>query len=251
MDQTSYKNELIKIKNDIKKLKKEKKKLKKEAKNKKEKVDKNIPPKLTVLEEIGNAVTHGVMIIFSIIALVLMLIYSSNVYEVVGASIYGASLITMFTSSTLYHSFKHGLKVKKVFRIFDYTSIYLLIGGTFAPILLILLEKNLGITLLIIQWIVICIGIVFVAIFGPGRLKWLHFPLYFVLGWVVGIFVIPTMFNENINLLWWILAGGIVYSLGMIPFCMKEKKSAHFIWHFVVMLGAILQFIGIFTLLYL
>lgn len=219
---------------------------------------KNEPPKLTLLEEIGNAVTHGVGAVISIVLLVLMLVFSKTPRQYVSGAIYGSCLIIMMTMSCLYHSFKSGSTVKRIWRRFDYSSIYLLIGGTFAPLYLVLLHKyeisffgesfdgtTLGLVLFIIQWVIIATGITFVSIYGPGRLRWLHYPLYFLLGWS-GLMLVPMMIKNCIGLFWFILIGGIVYTLGMIPFVKRGVKAAHFIWHFFVLAGAIIQWIGIF-----
>jgi hemolysin III len=88
------------------------------------------------------------------------------------------------------------------------------------------------------------------GVFGPGRLKWLHFPLFFVLGWIGGVCVVPKMITSNMTLLYWILAGGVAYTIGMIPFCIKKSNCAHFIWHFFVLFGCICQWIGIYSYLY-
>lgn len=94
------------------------------------------PPKRHLLEEIGNAVSHGLGSLFAVVAIVFMLLHSANALEAVGAWVYFFGLFVMFTMSCLYHSFPHGSRVKRLFRRFDYSSIYLLIGATFAPILL-------------------------------------------------------------------------------------------------------------------
>ena len=210
----------------------------------------NEAPKRGLLEEIGNAVTHGVGALLAIVMMILMLINSTNGLMIMASLVYGISMIFMMSMSSLYHSFKHGSKVKRLWRRFDYASIYLLIGGTYAPIFLIYLGDTLGITLFVIQWICIITGITFVSVFGPGRIKWLHFILYFLVGWS-GILFIPSWINTEQSLLFWIFAGGLIYTLGMIPFCKKGVKNAHFIWHFFVLLGAIIQWIGIYINLYL
>jgi hemolysin III len=151
----------------------------------------------------------------------------------------------------MYHSFRGGSTVKRIFRRFDYSSIYLQIGGTFASFYLVYMVDNMwgltaGLIFFIIQWALIITGITFVGVFGPGRLRWLHFTLYFVIGWS-GLIFLPYWFKEGNPLLFWILGGGIVYTLGMIPFAaLKGKPVAHFIWHFVVLLGAILMWFGIY-----
>ena len=209
----------------------------------------NDVPKRTLLEEIGNAVTHGVGTLAGIIMLTLMVKNSSGTFEFISALVYGISIIIMMLMSCLYHSFGSKTKVKRLFRRFDYSSIYLLIGGTYAPILLLLVGGDLGLIVFIVQWLLIITGITFVSVFGPGRLKFLHFSLYFVIGWGGALFT--PLYNGNHNgLLFWILLGGLVYTFGMIPFFMKKSNCAHFIWHFFVLVGCILQWIGIYLYLF-
>lgn len=207
------------------------------------------PPKRSILEEIGNAVTHGVGAIFAIVALILMLIASNTAREYVSACVYSFGLIILFTASCLYHSFRHGSTVKRLFRRFDYLSIYLLIGATFAPILLCYVGGIFGLVFFIVQWLVIATGVTFIGVFGPSKLKPLHLTLYFVIGWS-GLMFIPQMLTDNLGLFFFILGGGIIYSLGIIPFLMK-KSVAHFIWHFFVLAGAIVQWLGIYLYIYL
>lgn len=210
----------------------------------------NDVPCRTTLEEIGNSITHGVGALIAILMFILMLSNSHSVLQNISSFVYGISMIVMMSMSCLYHAFGSKLRVKKLFRRFDYSSIYLLIGGTYAPILLLVTGGVVGHIVFLIQWIIIITGITFVSIFGPGRLKWLHFPLYFLIGWGSAMFV-PLFNGENYNLLFWLLVGGLSYTLGMIPFCMKKSNCAHFIWHFFVLFGCILQWIGIFNNLYL
>ncbi len=208
------------------------------------------PPKRPVLEEIGNAVTHGVGSIFAIVAFILMCISANDAAEYVGASLYFFGLFTMFTVSCLYHSFKHGTAVKRLFRRFDYSCIYLLIGATFAPILIAYIKGALGISFLVIQWSIIAFGITMVGIFGPSKLRFLHVPLYLILGWC-GVMFLPNMIaNGDISFLIYILGGGVVYSIGVIPYALKRGPS-HFIWHFFVLAGAVVQWIGVYTCIYL
>ena len=206
------------------------------------------PPKRPVLEEIGNAVTHGVGSIFAIFALVMMLLAADNLMERISAIVYSSGMCIMFTSSCLYHSFAHGSAVKRLFHRFDYSAIYVLIGATFVPVLLCYFGDTFGFLFLIIQWLIIVSGITFVGIFGPKRLSFLHIPLYVVLGWSA-LMLLPGMFEGNPQLAMWILAGGVVYTLGIIPFAMKSRAS-HFIWHFFVLAGAVTQWIGIYLYLY-
>lgn len=207
------------------------------------------PPYRHVLEEIGNAVTHGVGSLFAVAAFLLMLLASDSFADKFSTYIYGIGMIILFTMSCLYHAFPYGSTVKRIFRRFDYSSIYLLIGATYTPILLSYLGGVKGIVFCAIQWAIICTGITFIGIFGPAKLKWLHMPLYFILGWC-GIIFLPYMIQHDFILFLYILGGGIVYCLGIIPFAMNKKVS-HFIWHFFVLAGAIVQWLGIYFYIYL
>ena len=208
----------------------------------------NEPPVLTVLEEVGNAITHGVGAVLALAGFILLLLKSDTGMKVMASCFYGISLFILMLMSCLYHSFKSGSKVKRIWRRFDYASIYLLIGGTFAPLYLVYWGNTLGIVLFCIQWSLIVLGIIMLAIFGPGKWKWIHFTLYFTIGWS-GLIMLPDFFHNNIPLLFMILIGGIVYTVGMVPFA-RDKKYDHFIWHFFVLIGALLHWFGIYLFVY-
>ena len=151
-------------------------------------------------------------------------------------------------SSGLYHALKNGSRAKRIGRRFDYTSIYLLIGGTFAPIWLIYMGGFWGVALFCIQWVVILTGVTLVMVFGPGRWRPLHFTLYFVLGWS-GLAFIPEFYRNAPILLLFIFLGGLVYTLGMIPFG-RNHKYDHCVWHLFVVAAAVLHWVGIYTQIY-
>jgi hemolysin III len=156
----------------------------------------------------------------------------------------------MFTMSCLYHAFPHGSAVKRLFRRFDYSGIYLLIGATFAPILITYFNNTFGWIFFAVQWVVIAMGITFVGVFGPTRLRFLHIPLYVILGWSA-LALLPFMvLGGAANMATWILLGGVIYTVGIIPFTVKLKAS-HFIWHFFVLAGAVVQWVGIYKYIYL
>ena len=169
--------------------------------------------------------------------------------ELLASCVYGISMVLMMLMSCVYHAMPAGSRVKRVCRRFDYTSIYLLIGGTFAPILLLYLGGVAGVTLFCVQWAVILTGVTLVMVFGPGRWPALHFTLYFLIGWS-GLVFLPRMYLYSRTLLGFIFAGGLAYTLGMIPFAGKRKYD-HCVWHVFVLAGAALHWIGIYTQLYL
>ena len=209
---------------------------------------KNEPPRLTVGEEIFNTISHGLGTGVAVAGMVLLLVRSHTRLEILASCFYGISMVVMMFMSSLYHAMPAGSMAKRVCRRFDYTSIYLLIGGTFAPIFLMYLGGVLGIVLFCAQWGVILCGVTLVIVFGPGRWRPLHFTLYFLLGWS-GLLFLPTFYLHSRTLLWFILLGGLLYTLGMIAFA-RNKKYDHCIWHLFVLAAAALHWAGIYTQLY-
>ena len=230
-------------------LKAEKYRLKIQKKNRNRSL--NEAPRRGILEEVGNATTHGVGAILGLVCLGLMIAKANDAWSLTAAMIYGSCFFLQMLFSCLYHSFRCGTTVKRIFRRFDYSSIYLAIGGTFAPLWLIYMRTKMwgdvaSIAFISVQWALIALGITFVAVFGPGRVRWLHFTLYFVIGWSAILFF-PYWIRGDIPLLIWEIIGGSVYTLGMIPFALLKKKPvAHFIWHFFVLAGAILMWTGLY-----
>ncbi len=207
------------------------------------------PPKRTALEEVGNSVTHGLGSLLAIATLIITLIYSDTPNKDAGAVIYSVGMLIMFTVSCLYHAFPYGSTVKRLFRRFDYSSIYILIAATFAPVLLAVYGNTYGYVFFAVQWTIVAVGITLVAVFGPSRLRFVHIPLYVILGWSA-LMLFPGMLAHDSALCYLILAGGIVYSLGIIPFAL-HKRASHFIWHFFVLVGALVQWVGIIFHIYI
>ena len=222
-------------------------------KTKRQKPDRNTgerkePPKRSVLEEVGNAVTHGVGALLSIAGAVLLLVRSKTGPQLTAAIIYGFCLLMMFLMSCLYHSFRWGSTVKRLWRRFDYIAIYLLIGGTFTPLWILYWGGIRGTVLCIAEWAIIVTGITLIGVFGPEKARPVHMTLYVVLGWC-GLIFLPRMFRNDMPLFLFILGGGLLYTLGIIPFALK-RRGAHFIWHFFVLFAAVAHWFGIFLYLY-
>lgn len=209
---------------------------------------KNEPPRLTVGEEVFNAVSHGIDTGLAVAGLVLLLLKSDTALKLTASLFYGVSMVVMMLASCIYHAMPAGSRIKRICRRLDYTSIYLLIGGTFAPVLLVFLGDRVGITFFCIQWAVILFGVTLIAVFGPGKWRPLHFTLYFVIGWS-GLLFLPALYRGNRPLLALIFLGGLAYTLGMIPFA-RNRKYDHCVWHVFVLLGALLHWFGIYHLLY-
>lgn len=194
-------------------------------------------------EELANSITHGIGVLLSIAALTLLVIFASiygDVWRIVSFSIYGSSLIILYTASTLYHSFRSE-KVKHFFKIMDHSSIYLLIAGTYTPFTLVLLRGGWGWSLFGIIWGLTVIGILF-KLFFVNKFQLLSTIIYLLMGWLIVIAFKPAMEHIAAGGLYWLLAGGILYSLGVVFFIWHKLKYHHAIWHLFVLGGSVCHF---------
>jgi len=198
-------------------------------------------------EEIANSVSHIAGGAFALVGTVLMLVKARGFGEVMGAIIFGFGMIMLYTMSALYHAFHEGSTVKRVFQRFDHIGIYLLIGGTFAPIFIIVIEKPLGWILLAGQWIIIAFGIVFKAV-KIRKFAVLHLMLFLLLGWS-GLTLVGPLYELSSGAFWFILIGGISYTIGVLFYAFNWFKFAHFIWHICVFLGTLSHFFAIYFFL--
>ena len=197
-------------------------------------------------EEIINAITHGLGVIFGIVALTVLCVlasYFGTVSHVLSYLVYGCSLILLYTSSTLYHALP-APKVKSLFKILDHSSIYLLIAGTYTPFLVLNLKGHLGYTLLAIIWAIAILGIVF-KVFYTGRFKVLSTLLYIGMGWLIIFAYDPLKETMNPEAMNWLIIGGITYTFGTIFYLAKKIKYTHAIWHLFVLAGSIFHFVAI------
>ncbi len=201
--------------------------------------------KQTRAEEIANSITHGIGALLSIAGLVLLVVYASiygDAIRVVSLAIYGVTLVLLYTFSTLYHSFPWP-KVKRVFRIFDHSSIFLLIAGTYTPVLLIAMRENGGWWMFGLIWTMAILGIIYEILF-MGKFKILPLIFYVGMGWTVVIAFKPLMASVPRGFIYWLLFGGICYTVGVIFYALKIMKFHHMVWHFFVLGGSICHFFG-------
>jgi hemolysin III len=204
----------------------------------------------TKSEELINAILHGIGLGLAIAALVVLIIYANkygNIWHVVGFSIYGSTLVILYLSSTLYHSFSKG-KVKNIFRIFDHSSIFLLIAGTYTPLTLISLRGDLGWVIFGTVWILAILGIIF-KIFWIRKFAIFSTVLYLIMGWLIILAIKPLLnvINE-INLIFLVI-GGLLYTVGTVFYIWRRLKYSHAIWHLFVLAGSICHFFAILYLL--
>lgn len=196
----------------------------------------------TLGEEIANAISHGVGALLSIagtvIAIVMACIHTSTI-GVVSASLYGASLIILYLFSTLYHSLTH-VGAKRVFRIFDHCSIFILILGSYIPMCLVLIGGGLGWTLFGINTFCTVLGVVFNSI-NLERWNRPSLVLYLIMGWSIIIGIKPVVAAIDARGLVLLVGGGLAYTLGII-FYKAKPRYMHFIWHIFVLAGSVLHY---------
>ncbi|MBE6572888.1 MAG: hemolysin III family protein [Ruminococcaceae bacterium] len=194
----------------------------------------------TVGEEIFNSVSHGVGAAISVAACVLMIIRAAIVagaIEVVSVSIFGACLILLYISSTLYHALTNET-AKKVFRIFDHCMIFILIAGTYTPFNLVALGGGLGWTFFGILWGTTILGVVLNAL-SLNKFKKLSLVLYVIMGWCAIFAIKPIVTFLGIWGSILLLGGGIFYTVGILFYSKKDIRYMHSVWHIFVVLGSV------------
>lgn len=197
------------------------------------------------LEEILNAVTHGLGTVLSIAGLIVMLYFynSGGTWHILSCTIYGVSLILLYLASTLYHSFTNE-KLKSLFKFFDHAAIYILIAGNYTPFTLIPLHGDLGWTIFGIIWGLAVIGIIF-QMFYVKRFKIFATICYLLMGWFAVVMIRPLLATVPIEAIYWLIGGGVFYTVGAIFYLMHRLPYNHAIWHLFVLAGSIAHFIAI------
>jgi hemolysin III len=199
-------------------------------------------------ELIANAVSHGVGIVFGITALIILLQRADQPIMISAVLLFSLSLILLYTASTLFHAFPNSMRrVFNVFQRLDHSGIYLLIAGTYTPLILLLVPNTKGYILLGSLWTIAIIGVVFKSIW-IHKFKGIHLLMYLLMGWSV-IFIWPDIANTispiALRFLW---IGGLSYTVGVL-FYIQRFTYAHFIWHLFVLSGSLFHFMSIYTLL--
>lgn len=200
-----------------------------------------------VYEELANSITHGIGIYLGVAGLALLVVLTSlygDAWHIVSCSVYGVTLVLLYTASTLYHSFRHP-RVKRVFRILDHTSIYLLIAGTYTPFTLVPLRGAWGWSLFGVIWGLALCGIV-AKVFFIHRFEIFCIFLYLIMGWLVVIASKPLVQMIPARGILWLVIGGLSYTIGVIFYVFDQKFSyAHAIWHVFVLVGSICHFFAV------
>lgn len=201
--------------------------------------------KYTPREEFANAFTHSIGALFSIYAIVMLAVNSHNSMEAASTAIFGSMLFVLFQSSALYHAMVNET-AKKVFQKIDHSAIFMLIAGTYTPILLLVIPFPLSVALLAMTWYLAITGIIYSCL--TLKFKGLSTGLYLVMGWL-SVFLAWHIWNNTSHLaVWLLLIGGLFYSVGCV-FYLSKKKYMHSVWHVFVMAGAVAHYLSIMEIL--
>ena len=210
----------------------------------------DITKRYTLGEEIFNSVTHGVGGLLAIAGTAVLIVFAaicSDAWGVVSSAVYGASLILLYTMSTLYHAITNR-RAKSFFRIMDHDTIFFLIAGTYTPITLIPLRGAYGRVLFGVVWGAAILGIVLNSV-DLEKFRKPSVVCYIAMGWVV-IFAIKPMLESCTPLsLWFLLIGGLCYTGGIVFYAMKSKKYFHSIWHIFTIAGSVFHYFSILSMI--
>ncbi len=202
------------------------------------------PKQYTVVEEVFNSISHGVGALLAIIGASVIVTLAACFGDwvcVASTAVYGVSLVILYTMSTLYHAFPFE-RVKKVFRIFDHASIFILIAGTYTPCCLLALRGNIkGVWVAAVVWICAIAGIIMNAV-SLEKTEKFSLVLYVIMGWAV-VFVIKDVAAALWGPGFWLLLGGGLSYTGGIVFYKLRWKYMHGIWHLFVLAGSILHYL--------
>lgn len=198
-------------------------------------------------EEKLNVISHGFGLILSVIALFLLVGYAikeGTFWHIISFAIYGASLVILYTASTLYHYVQEP-KLRYKLNIFDHAAIYILIAGSYTPFTINVMDGKLGWTLFGIVWGIALIGVT-LKLFFTGKYGKISTIAYILMGWL-GIFGLESLIaNLPLEAVVWLIAGGISYTIGAILYSIKAIKFNHAIFHVFVLLGSVCHFMSVF-----
>lgn len=206
-------------------------------------MDKSILYRYSVKEDILNAISHGIGVVFSVLALTYLSFISNDLKELVVVFLYSMSLISMFLFSTLYHATFHD-KARAVLKRLDHCSIFLLITGSYIPYTFLLINSKKAYVIFAYLVLLTIVGIV-LKIFFIGRFKKISTLIYIMMGWAVLFQINDFLTYSTDDILFYLAFGGIIYTVGALFYAFTNFKYHHFVWHLFVLVAAILQFYSI------
>ncbi|MHC9536377.1 PAQR family membrane homeostasis protein TrhA [Dellaglioa sp. BT-FLS60] len=209
-------------------------------------MEQNYSRRYLILNEVLNAVTHGIGFGLSIAGLIVLIIkgtHDGSALEITSYAIYGSSLVLLYLTSTLFHSLIF-TRARTVFQIFDHSSIYILIAGTYTPYCLIAVGGALGWTLFGIIWVMTILGIIYKSIW-LGHFKTISTIIYLIMGWLCLSAMFPLYASLGVTGFWLLVSGGLAFTIGAGIYSINGVKYLHVVWHLFVMLGTGLMFFSI------
>jgi len=198
-------------------------------------------------EEKTNIISHAIGLVLSVVALVLMLARAGlhgNVWQVISAAIFGASLISLYTASTFYHGSKEP-KLRSRLRIIDHATIYVLIAGTYTPFTLVTLHGPVGWTVFGVSWGMAISGVI-LKLFFTGKYNVLSTLMYVFMGWIIVFAIKPLVNGLPPEGIFWLFAGGVAYTTGAVIYSIKKIQFNHAIFHLFVLLGSLCHFVSVY-----
>ena len=198
-------------------------------------------------EEKINIMSHAIGFILSVFALVFLFMHANqhgDIWHVISFSIFGASLIALYAASTFYHSAKKP-ELRKRLRVVDHASIYVLIAGTYTPFTLVTLNGSIGWIIFSASWGMALTGII-LKLFFTGKYKVISTLMYVFMGWMIIFAIKPLINNLSSEGLFWLVAGGMSYTIGAILYSIKKIKFNHAIFHVLVLIGSACHFVSVF-----
>ena len=200
------------------------------------------------IEEKINILSHTAGLLLSLVAVVLMVMRASrygDAWHIVSASIFGASLIALYAASTVYHSATRP-ELRARMRIIDHASIYLLIAGTYTPFTLITLKGPVGWVIFAVSWGLAISGII-LKLFFTGRFNLVSTLMYIFMGWIIIFAVKPLLASLPTEGVYWLIAGGLAYTVGAIVYSIRKIPLNHAIFHLFVLTGSICHFVAVYS----
>jgi hemolysin III len=197
-------------------------------------------------EELANTLTHGFGVVASVAVCAVLVVRASllgDAWKIVGAAIFGATLISLYAASTLYHAVR-SQPVKARLKVVDHAAIYLLIAGTYTPFTLVDLRGGWGWSLFGVIWGLAALGVVF-KLYFTGRFSRLSTAIYIGMGWLVVIAIVPMIREMAPVVLGWLLAGGVAYTAGTIFYHSRRIPYSHAVWHLFVLGGSMCHAIAV------
>jgi hemolysin III len=199
-------------------------------------------------EEIANYLTHGLGIVFSLVAVPMLILYAwhaANAAMVWGVSIFGFGMLMVYSSSTFYHRARNA-EAKRLLQIWDHISIFLMIAGSYTPLVIKYTDSRTSVIFLSIMWSVVAIGSI-LKIFFTGKYNILSVIIYLIMGWMALFIIKPIVTNMPANVLYFLIAAGLAYTGGVVFYLWHKLQYHHAIWHVFVLTGTVAHFFAVYN----